>query len=148
MKIIDINDMGSIIESARPKTNDTVRQKVLSIISDVQKRKDEALKEYETKFTGIKIHSLKITQQEIKSAYSKVTKEQIAGIKLAKTRLEKSENAVRKKLSDVSVTIDGIVIKKIFVPIDTVGCYIPGGKARYPSTVVMSAVQAKVAVVR
>ena len=148
MRIIDVNDMGSIIESARPKTSNTTRQQVLSIISDVQKRKDKALKEYETKFTGVKIHSLKITQQEIKSAYSKVKKEQIAGIKLAKTRLEKSENALRKKLQDVSVTIDGIIIKKTILPIDAIGCYIPGGKARYPSTVVMSVVPAKVAGVK
>ncbi len=147
MRIIDVN-MGSIIESVRPKTNNKIRQQVLSIISDVQKRKDEALKEYETKFTGVKIRSLKITQQEIKSAYSQVTKEQIAGIRIAKARLEKSENAIRKKLQDVSITIDGIVIKKIFLPIDTVGCYIPGGKARYPSTIVMSVVPAKVAGVK
>ncbi|HJW20553.1 MAG TPA: histidinol dehydrogenase [Candidatus Nitrosotalea sp.] len=145
MRIIDVKDMGSIIESARPKTSNAIRQQVSSIISDVQKRKDAALKEYETKFTGVQIRSLKITQQEIKSAYSKVKKEQIAGIKLAKTRLEKSENALRKKLQDVSVTIDGIIIKKTFLPIETVGCYIPGGKARYPSTVVMSVVPAKVA---
>ncbi|MDE1814381.1 MAG: histidinol dehydrogenase [Thaumarchaeota archaeon] len=148
MRIIDAKNMGSIIESVRPKTNNTIRQQVSSIISDVQKRKDEALKEYETKFTGVKIHSLKITQQEIKSAYSQVTKEQIAGIKIAKARLEKSENAIRKKLQDVSIAIDGIVIKKIFLPIDTVGCYIPGGKARYPSTIVMSVVPAKVAGVK
>lgn len=148
MRIIGVKDMGSIIESARPKTSNTIRQQVSSIISDVQKRKDVALKEYETKFTGVQIRSLKITQQEIKSAYSKVRKEQIAGIKLAKTRLEKSENALRKKLQDVSVTIDGIVIKKTFLPIDTVGCYIPGGKARYPSTVVMSVIPAKVAGVK
>ncbi|SMH71890.1 histidinol dehydrogenase [Candidatus Nitrosotalea okcheonensis] len=148
MRIIDIKNMDSIIESVRPKTNNTIRQQVLSIISDVQKRKDKALKEYETKFTGVKTRSLKITQQEIKSAYLQVTKEQIAGIRIAKTRLEKSENVIRKKLQDVSVTIDGIVIKKIFLPIDTVGCYIPGGKARYPSTIVMSAVPAKVAGVK
>lgn len=148
MRIIDVKDMGSIIESARPKTSNTIRQQVLSIISDVQKRKDKALKEYETKFTGVQIRSLKITQQEIKSAYSKVKKEQIAGIKLAKARLEKSEKALQKKLQDVSVTIDGTVIKKTFLPIDTVGCYIPGGKARYPSTIVMSVVPAKVAGVK
>ncbi|MDE1812162.1 MAG: histidinol dehydrogenase [Thaumarchaeota archaeon] len=148
MRIIDVKEIGSIIESARPTTSNTTRQQVLSIISDVQKRKDKALKEYEAKFTGVKIHSLKITQQEIKSAYSKVKKEQIAGIKLAKTRLEKSENALRKKLQDVSVTIDGIIIKKTFLPIDIVGCYIPGGKARYPSTVIMSVVPAKVAGVK
>jgi histidinol dehydrogenase len=77
-----------------------------------------------------------------------VTKEQIDGIKLAKFRLEKSENAVRKKLGNVSIVMDGIVIKKTFLPIDTVGCYIPGGKARYPSTVIMSTVPAKVAGVK
>lgn len=136
------------MESVRPKTNNSVRQKVLSIISDIQKRKDKALKEYETKFSGTQIRSLQITPQEIKSAYSKVKKEQIAGIKLAKIRLEKSENAMRKNLRDVSVTTDGVVIKKTFSPIDIVGCYIPGGKARYPSTIVMSVVPAKVAGVK
>jgi histidinol dehydrogenase len=140
--------MDSIIESARPKTNNNTRRKVLSIIFDVQKRKDKALREYETKFSGAQIRSFKITRQEIKSAYSKVRKEQIDGIKLVKARLEKSENIVRKKLGNVSVTMDGIVIKKAFLPIDTVGCYIPGGKARYPSTVVMSVVPAKVAGVK
>jgi len=148
MRIIDIKDMDSIMESVRPKTNNAVRQKVLSIISDIQKRKDKALKEYETKFSGTQIRSLQITPQEIKSAYSKVKKEQIAGIKLAKIRLEKSENAMRKNLRDVSVTTDGVVIKKTFSPIDIVGCYIPGGKARYPSTIVMSVVPAKVAGVK
>jgi histidinol dehydrogenase len=148
MRIIDVQDMDSIIESVRPKTSNDVRQKVLSIISNVQKRKDRALKEYETKFSGVRINSLKITKQEIKSAYSKVGKEQIDGIKLAKARLEKCENAIRKKLQNVSVTIDGVVIQKAFLPIDAVGCYIPGGKARYPSTVVMSVVPAKVAGVK
>jgi histidinol dehydrogenase len=148
MRIIDAQDMDSIIESVRPKTSNDIRQKVLSIISDVQKRKDDALREYETKFSGVQIRSLKITRQEIKSAYSKVGKDQINGIKLAKTRLEKSEIAVRKKLQNISVTLDGVVIKKAFLPIDIVGCYIPGGKARYPSTVVMSVVPAKVAGVK
>ena len=148
MRIIDAQDMDSIIESVRPKTSNNVRQKVLSIISDVQKRKDDALREYETKFSGVQIHSLKITRQEIKSAYSKVGKEQINGIKLAKIRLEKSENAIRKKLQNISITMDGVTIKKAFLPIEIVGCYIPGGKARYPSTVVMSVVPAKVAGVK
>lgn len=148
MRVINVQDIGSIIESIRPQANDDVRQKVLSIISDVRKRKDKALKEYETKFSGIKIRSLKVTKQEIESAYSKVTKDQIEGIKLAKMRLEKSENAVRKKLQNMTIKIDGVTIKKTFLPIDTVGCYIPGGKARYPSTIVMSVVPAKVAGVK
>ena len=148
MRIINVQDIGSIIELVRPKTNDAVRQKVSIIISDVRKRKDKAIKEYETKFSGAKINSLKVTKQEIKSAYSKVQRNQIQGIKLAKKRLEKSENAVRKKLQNIAMTIDGVVIKKTFLPINSVGCYIPGGKARYPSTIVMSVVPAKVAGVK
>ncbi len=148
MRIINVRNIDSIVESVRPKINNAARQKVLDIISDVKKRKDKALKEYETKFSGVKITSLQVTEQEIKSAYSRVTKEQIDGIKLAKSRLEKSENAVKKKLGNISVVMDGIVIKKTFLPIDVVGCYIPGGKARYPSTVIMSAIPAKVAGVK
>jgi len=148
MRIFNIQDIDSIIESVRPETNNAVRKKVLSIIYDVQKRKDKAIKYYEMKFSGIKINSLKVTRQEIKSAYSKVKKDQIIGIKLAKIRLEKSENAIRKNLQDISVKIDGIVIKKSFLAIDSVGCYIPGGKARYPSTIIMSVVPAQVAGVK
>ena len=148
MRIINVQDVDFIIESIRPKTNDAIRRKVLSIISDVRKRKDVALKEYESKFSGVKIHSLRVTKQEMKYAYSKVRKDQIQGIKLAKLRLEKSENAVRKKLQNITINIDGVVIKKMFLPIDTVGCYIPGGKARYPSTIVMSVIPAKVAGVK
>ena len=148
MQIINVQDIGSIIELVRPKTSDDVRQRVSSIISDVKKRKDKAIKEYETKFSGAKIHSLKVTKQEIRSAYSKVQRDQIQGIRLAKTRLEKSENAVRKKLQSMVITIDGIIIKKTFLSIDSVGCYIPGGKARYPSTIVMSVVPAKIAGVK
>ena len=148
MRIIDVQDIDSTIESVRPKTNDDIKQQVLHIISNVRKQKDKAIKGYERKFSGAKLRTLKVTPKEIKLAYSKVQKEQIAGIRLAKLRLEKSENAVRNKLQNISIVLDGIVMKKSFLPIDTVGCYIPGGKARYPSTVVMSVIPAKVAGVK
>ena len=64
MRIIDVRDIDSIIESVRPKTTNDVRQKVLSIIADVQKQKDAALKKYETKFSGVKIRSLKVTHNK------------------------------------------------------------------------------------
>jgi len=147
MKIINVQDIDSI-ESVRPKTSNDVRKHVLSIISDVKKRKDKALKEYEAKFSGAKLRSLKVTPKEFKSAYLKVDKEQINAIILAKKRLERSEYAIRKRLQKITVIIDGTVIKKKFLPIQTVGCYIPGGKARYPSTIVMSVIPAKVAGVK
>lgn len=148
MRIINIQDMDSIIESIRPITTEDTRKKVITIVNDVKKRKDKALKEYETKFSGTKITSLKVTADEIKCAYKQVSKEHIEAIKLAKKRLEESEKAVKKQLQNISLSQDGITMEKVFLPIPTVGCYIPGGKARYPSTIVMSVVPAKVAGVK
>ncbi len=148
MRIISVRNINTTVESVRAKINQQDRNKVKSIILDVKKRKDKAIKEYEKKFTGAKLKSIKVSQSEIKNAYSKVTKEQIAAIKLAKKRLEKSERAVKNQLKKIVLQIDGIKIDKDFVPLESVGCYIPGGGARYPSTVVMSVIPAKVAGVK
>ncbi len=148
MRIIKIQDISSAIESVRPKPNAVQQRKVLGIISDVKKRKDKAVKEYELKFSKAPIRSFRVSSTEITNAYSKVTSEQISAIKLAKSRLEKSERMVKNQLKNISISFDGTKIQKLFTPIDSVGCYIPGGKARYPSTVVMSVIPAKVAGVR
>ena len=148
MRIIDVKNTDSILESLRPRPSEKLRKKVSSIISDVQKRKDKALREYERKFGNVTTKSFKVTRDEIKISYSKVSKDQIEAIKIAKKRLEKSERTIKKQLQSVLLATDGIKIEKIFSPIDSVACYIPGGKARYPSTVVMSVVPAKVAGVK
>jgi len=148
MRIISVRNINTTVESVRPKINQQNRTIVKSIILDVKKRKDKAIKEYEKKFTGASLKSIKVSQSEIKQAYSKVPKEQIVAIKLAKKRLEKSELAVKNQLRKIVIQIDGITINRDFVPLETVGCYIPGGVARYPSTVVMSVTPARVAGVK
>ena len=148
MKIITVRNIDSTLESVRPKPNKELQQRVLSIITNVQSRGDEALREYERKFSQVNLRSFKVSKSEIKKAYSQVSSEQIKAIKIAKNRLEKSENAVKKQLSSISLINEGVKINKVFSPIDSVGCYIPGGKARYPSTVVMSVTPAKVAGVK
>ena len=148
MRIISVRNINTTIESVRPKINQQNKNIVKSIILDVKKRKDKAIKEYEKKFTGANLKTIKVSRSEIKNAYSKVTKEQIAAIKLAKKRLEKSELAVKNQLKKIILQIDGIKINKDFIPLESVGCYIPRGRARYPSTVVMSVTPAKVAGVK
>ena len=148
MKIITIRNIDSTLESLRPKPNKELKQRVLSIISNVQSRGDVALREYERKFSKVNLRSFKVSKAEIKAAYSQVSQEEIKAIKIAKNRLEKSENAVKKQLGSISLINEGVKISKVFSPIDSVGCYIPGGKARYPSTVVMSVTPAKVAGVK
>jgi len=148
MKTIIVRNINATVDAVRPKPKEQHRKKVESIILDVQKRKDKALKEYEKKFSGAKLRSFRVTKSEIKDAYSKVTKEQIAAIKIAKKRLERTESALKSQLQNITIKIDGIKIIKVFVPLERVGCYIPGGSARYPSTAMMSIVPAKIAGVK
>jgi histidinol dehydrogenase len=148
MRIITVQDIDSTIGSLRPKPNKEQRQRVLSIISNVQSRGDNALREYERKFNKVHLRSFKVSQREIRAAYGLVPQTDLDAIKVAKKRLEKAENAIKKQFRNITILNDGVKITKVFTPIDTVGCYIPGGKARYPSTVVMATVPAKVAGVR
>ena len=148
MRIITVQNIDSILESLRPQPNKELKKKVISIISDVQRRKDKALRYYERRFNKINLKSFQVTQTEIKTAYKQVSRDQVEAIKLAKKRLERSENTIKKQLQNVSILADGIKINKIFSPLDSIACYIPGGKARYPSTVIMSVIPAKVAGVK
>ena len=148
MKIISVRNIDNFAESVRPKPSKQNKKTVESIISDVQKRGDIAVKQYEKKFGGAKLGTLQISKNERKRAYSKVKPEELAAIKIAKQRLTKTETAIKNLLKQVSIKIDGIKIKKSFSAIGSVGCYVPGGLARYPTTLVMSVIPAKVAGVK
>lgn len=148
MKIITVSDISSFANSIKPKPSKKNKKIIESIISDVKKNGDSAVIKYEKRFGAIVKGPLRISKQEIKRSYSKVTKDQIEAIKLAKKRLSKTELAIKNNLKDIVLVNDGVKIKKIFFPLLSVGCYVPGGFARYPSSLVMSVIPAKVAGVK
>lgn len=153
MRTIIVRDIDTTVADVRQRPKPTEKQKkiVNDILLDVQKNpEDDTLIKYEKKDGKLKVDlkSIRVTNSEIKNAYSKVTKDQINAIKLAKKRLERTELTLKNRLEKITIQADGIKIIKIFVPLESVGCYIPGGEARYPSTVVMSVIPAKVAGVR
>jgi len=148
MKIITVRNISSFANSIKPKPSKKNKTIIESIISDVKKNGDSAIIKYEKRFGAIGKGSLKVSKQEIKKSYSKVTKDQIAAITLAKKRLSKTELALRNNLKDIMLVNDDVKIKKHFSPVLSVGCYVPGGSARYPSSLVMSVVPAKVAGVK
>ncbi|MDN5845363.1 MAG: histidinol dehydrogenase [Candidatus Nitrosocosmicus sp.] len=121
---------------------------VLKIIDDIQRNGDEGLLKCIEKYENVKIDSFVVSKSEIKEAYENVSVKQIRIIKYMKSELEKSEKAVIDNLKNIKIDSDGIKINKTIMPIFRVGCYIPGGKARYPSTIVMCAIPAKVAGVK
>ncbi|MGI0082273.1 MAG: histidinol dehydrogenase [Nitrosopumilaceae archaeon] len=156
MKTIIVRDINTIVEALRskPKETEQYRKAVKEIIADVHKNGDKAVKKWDKHFGKIPSntnYNLRVSKAEIKAAYSnisKVNKTQIAAIKLAKKRLERSEAALKSQLKNITLKTNGLKITKLFVPLESVGCYIPGGAARYPSTAVMAIVPAKVAGVK
>ena len=136
IKILQVRNVDSFIESRRQKTSAKDRKVVQSILDDVRKNGDAAVKKYEQKFNRRKTKSLRVSKKEIKEA--KITKSQFDALRLSALRLSKSQRTLKKKLLNSVSKLPGIS----FVPISTVGCYVPGGQARYPSSAIMSTITA------
>ncbi len=119
---------------------------VKRIITDVRKRGDAALLQYTKQFDRVILaaKSMQVTPEEIKAAYKAVNEDQIDAINLMKDRLESLETQTLRKQPNES-SCEGVSIRTVLRPLESVGSYVPGGRATYPSTVVMTATPAKVA---
>ena len=148
MRIIKVTNVEKFAAKIIPKQPQKNKAIVESILKNVKKNGDVAIIRYEKKFTGANLSSLRLTQTEIKNAYSRVSKSELGALRLAKARLEKTEYVIKSILKNKVINSNGIKISKKFIPIQSVGCYIPGGLAKYPSSVIMSVVPAKVAGVK
>lgn len=128
---------------------------IYEIIKNVRDNGDSAVYEYEKKFGGLESDDvpMRLSDDEIASAYESVSDAQLTALNDAARQLEKTESATMKVMGK-SVTVrrksggrtpcNSSVTRK-FVSLSSVGCYIPGGLARYPSSAVMSIIPAKVA---
>ena len=121
---------------------------IQGILYKVRKNGDKSVLEYEKKFNGVAPDSLRVSESDIKEAYKMTSKSQIESVKAARNILEKTEHAIKAAQSNITITTGKTKITKKMIPIQSVGCYVPGGLARYPSSAVMSVVPAKVAGVR
>jgi histidinol dehydrogenase len=148
MKIHKVTNIEQFVEKILPKQPQKNKSIVESILKNVQKNGDSAVKKYEKKFTGASLSTLRISKSEIKNAYSKVSKNEITALRLVKTRVEKTESIIKDIFKNKKINHDGIQILKKFIPIQSTGCYIPGGLAKYPSSVIMSVIPAKIAGVK
>lgn len=145
MKILKVTNTKKFLATLTTEYAPADSQYVKSILTRVREEGDSAVIHYENTFANVKISSLRLTKREIKGAYKKVPQAQIDAIRMARDRLEKTEKTVMSLLKDKTVRNDGITIRKRFVPVRSVGCYVPGGKARYPSSAIMSITPARVA---
>ena len=137
-----------ILDKARSQEHD-VTETVIKIINDVRLNGDEALIALTKKFDSFDLMEtgFQVTQNEINIAKSEVSEEELAALKLAADRIELFH--AKQKPQDISyVDGQGVGLGLRWNALTSVGLYVPGGKASYPSSVLMNAIPAKVAGVR
>ena len=131
-------------------TDAAIEQRVADILADVQKRGDAAVLDYSARFDGLEVASmgaLELTQAELKAAFEAISAAQRNALVSAAQRV-RSYHEAQKKANGESWSYrdeDGTLLGQKVTPLDRVGIYVPGGKAAYPSSVLMNAIPAHVA---
>ncbi len=131
-------------------TDAGIEDVVANILRDVQTRGDAAVLEYTNRFDGLNatsLASLELTQAELKTAFDEIPANQRDALQAAAKRV-RSYHEAQKKANGESWSYrdeDGTLLGQKVTPLDRVGIYVPGGKATYPSSVLMNAIPAHVA---
>ncbi|MES2758811.1 MAG: histidinol dehydrogenase [Pseudomonadota bacterium] len=130
-------------------TDDAIESAVAAILADVKARGDAAVLEYTNKFDRISAAGMAefdIGQAELDAALEALPQAQRAALQVAAERIRVFHERQKEELKGFSYTeADGTVLGQRITPLDRVGIYVPGGKAAYPSSVLMNAIPAKVA---
>jgi sulfopropanediol 3-dehydrogenase len=125
------------------------RQIVESILSDVEQRGDEAVRELSSKFDKWSPKSFRLSENEIHEIISKIPKETIEDIKWAQAQVRRFAQIQKSALRDIEIeTIPGVILGHKNVPVNSVGCYVPGGRYPMVASAHMSVLTAKVAGVK
>ena len=132
-----------------PNSYGEFESRVNDIIQNVRERRDEAIFEYTEKFDGAKIgkENIRVTEEEIAEAYELVDPKLLDVIRKALVNI-RDYHAKQKQYSWFDSDESGIILGQKVTPLHTVGVYVPGGKAVYPSSVLMNVIPAKVAGVK
>lgn len=143
MKIVPMTEDVSLVRDLDSGTQEQY-EAVVSIMEDVKANGDEALIRYTEKFDGVALSSLTVTNEEMKVAYEKLSLHELTVIKEAAANIRSFHEQQARK-SWFTTKEDGTILGQKITPLDAVGVYVPGGKAAYPSSVLMNAIPALVA---
>jgi histidinol dehydrogenase len=125
---------------------DTVQKTVRKILRDVRREGDRALRRYTEKFDSIKLDKLSVDSKEMNAAARKVEKSVLRSMESSAGRIRIFHE--RQKEKSWQFSREGITVGQLIRPVRRAGIYVPGGKAAYPSTILMNVIPAQVAGVR
>jgi histidinol dehydrogenase len=119
-------------------------QRAADIVDEVRKRGDEALKDYSRKFDGVEVEDFRVDPAEMKKAAESVDPEFLEAVKKAARQIRDFHER-EKRNSWITTKPNGTILGVKVTPVQAAGVYVPGGRAQYPSTVLMDVIPAKVA---
>lgn len=143
MKIIENPNSVSLKRTIEQGTEEQ-RFTVLDIITEVRKKGDAALLHFTEKFDQVSLSSLRVTDEEIQEAYKKLDSSLLEIIQEAANNIENYHRR-QKRESWITTQENGTMLGQKFTALDSVGVYVPGGLAAYPSSVLMNVIPARVA---
>lgn len=133
-------------EAERAEDDAKVRGIVEATLGDIEKRGDAAVRELSEKFDKYSPPNFRLTQSEIEAAMSKVSTRDMEDIKFAQTQIRSFAQAQRASMTDIEVeTMPGVILGHKNIPVQSVGCYVPGGKFPMVASAHMSVLTASVA---
>jgi sulfopropanediol 3-dehydrogenase len=126
-----------------------VRETVESILADIDARKDQAVKDLSKKFDNWSPKDFRLSPQEIEAAIAQVPRRDLDDIKFAQAQVRNFAQKQRETMHDLEVeTLPGVVLGHRHIPVNSIGCYVPGGRYPMVASAHMSIVTAKVAGVK
>lgn len=134
---------------ARAEDDAKVRHTVEGILNDIEARGDAAVRDLSAKFDGYTPDAFRLSDSEIAAAMQQVSTREMEDIRFAQTQIRAFAEAQRASMTDVEVeTMPGVILGHRNIPVNSVGCYVPGGKFPMVASAHMSVLTAKVAGVK
>jgi len=140
--ILSVKDILKL-ENRRIDWNEYI-EKVRPIVERVRREGDRAIMEFTKQFDGVEPKYLRVPKEEIDRAYDVIDDDIIDALEVAKENIERF-HSITSVERDMKIDFGDCILGKKYTPIDSVGIYIPGGRASYPSTALMAGIPANVA---
>ncbi|HYV59119.1 MAG TPA: histidinol dehydrogenase, partial [Acidimicrobiia bacterium] len=134
-------DLGDVL--AHAAADGSALDAVRVIIGDVRERGDVALRELTERFDGCRISDIRVPPEELRAALDDAPSDFRAALDYARGEITAYHEA--QVGEGIRVERDGVLLRELVLPVDRAGLYVPGGRAAYPSTVLMTAIPARVA---
>lgn len=146
--MVEYQKKGKSVE-AKAEIDSQIRSTVESIISEIQRNGDAAVREYSKKFDRWEPETFRLSQAQIDAAIAALTPQALEDIKFAQAQIRRFAQIQKSSMHDVEIeTLPGVVLGHRNIPMNSVGCYIPGGKYPLIASAHMSVLTAKVAGVK